>query len=269
MPALPVRSPAVAGSFYPDDPAALRGTLDQFLALVPEVGDPRPVRAVIAPHAGYIYSGPIAAFSFKPLAPPAGPARVFLLGPAHFLPVPGVALGGFGAFATPLGEVPVDGETVAAMLAEQPGLYVRYPGAHEPEHALEVELPFLQHRLGALRIVPMLFGEVDVAAVAADLDARLQPEDLVVVSSDLSHYHDYATARALDAGFLTAVLTGDFAEAARGEACGRAAVLALMHLAARRGWEPRLRDARSSGDTGGDRRRVVGYASVVYHSPPA
>jgi AmmeMemoRadiSam system protein B len=269
MPSHNVRPAAVAGTFYPGNAAVLRHMLDEYLAAAaPPAAGAGPVRAVIAPHAGYVYSGPIAAFSFKALPPAAGLRRVFLLGPAHYVPVPGVALGGFDAFATPLGSVPVDVATVQAMLDERPGLYVRHNAAHTPEHSLEVELPFLQRTVGAVTIVPMLFGTLNeraIAAVAQDLAARLAPGDLVVVSSDLSHYYDYETARSLDRRFLQAVMAGDEGEAARGEACGIMAVLALMQLARQLGWTPELRDARSSGDTAGDRGRVVGYASVVYH----
>lgn len=267
MTAVATRPAAVAGAFYPGEPPTLRRMIADFISAAQPGGEPPPgpVRAVIAPHAGYIYSGPIAAYSFDALRAAAAPQRVFLMGPAHYVAVPGVALGDYAAFATPLGAVPVDTATVAAMLAEQPALYMRALAAHGPEHSLEVELPFLQTVCPGVRIVPMLFGRADPEAVARDLAARLQPDDLVVVSSDLSHYHSYESARKLDGDFLKAVLRDDPAAAADGEACGVLPILTLMHMARARGWQPVLRDARNSGDTAGDRWRVVGYASVVYY----
>jgi hypothetical protein len=268
-----VREPAVSGSFYPAEPVSLRWFINEFLvqAITPTgilATEPGPLRGLIAPHAGYKYSGPIAAYAFKALRASRGTRRVFLLGPAHFVPIPGVALSSFAGFATPLGVVAVDVAIVQAMLAEQPRLYLEGNVAHVPEHSLEVELPFLQRCLPDVPIVPMLFGEVDVAAVARDLAQRLTAEDLLLVSSDLSHYHDYDTARTLDGRFLQDVLAGDLAAAARGEACGKAPILTLMHVAQQLGWTAALRDARNSGDTAGDRRRVVGYASVTYHAAP-
>jgi AmmeMemoRadiSam system protein B len=222
------------------------------------------VRAVIAPHAGTIYSGPTAGYAFKALQRLSDRTwTVFLLGPAHRVPVDGVALGNYSAFRTPLGDAPIAVDRIADML-ERPSLYTRAPGAHAPEHCLEVEVPFLQAALSDFQLVPMLFGRVSPWEVAADLVDRVGEDDLIVVSSDLSHFYPYDAARRLDQGFLDALLEGDEGDVLGGEACGRAPVATLMEVAERRAWHPHLLDYRTSGDTAGDRSRVVGYASVAY-----
>jgi AmmeMemoRadiSam system protein B len=264
MSELSVRQPAVAGQFYPARPDRLRREIEGYInqASLPEgLGA---IEAVIAPHAGTIYSGPTAGYAFKALQRLSGSTwTVFLMGPAHRLPVDGVALGNYSAFRTPLGDVPIAVSRVAEMLARS-SLYTRAPGAHVSEHCLEVEVPFLQVVLSSFRLVPMLFGRVDSRAVAADLVDHLQEDDLVVVSSDLSHFYSYDAAQRLDEGFLDALLKGDERGVLAGEACGRAPVATLMEVAERKAWHPHLLDYRTSGDTAGDRSRVVGYASVAY-----
>jgi len=259
-----VRRPAVAGQFYPDDPAVLRRAVRQYLDEARLPADLGPVRAVIAPHAGYIYSGPIAGFAFKALEGlPRKRWTVFLLGPSHRAYFSGVALGGYAAFRTPLGDVPVAQERVAELVARSPH-YIRAPEAHRAEHCLEVELPFLQVVLPEFQLVPMLFGEVAPQAVGADLAEILGEDDLVVVSTDLSHYLPYSEAGRLDRALLEALLAGDQRAVGSGEACGRAPVVACMELARRLGWKSVLLDYRSSGDTAGDKWQVVGYAAVAY-----
>jgi len=268
---LPVRRPAVSGQFYPGDSQALRRAVRRYLdeAALPE--DLGPVRAVIAPHAGYDYSGPTAGFAFKALSTAETPAAssqgngptVFLLGPSHRSYFRGVALGEYSAFHTPLGDVPVAADRVADMLTRSP-LYVRSPEAHAPEHCLEVELPFLQMTLPDFQLVPMLFGEVDPRDVAAELVTHIQEDDLIVVSNDLSHFHSYQQAQRLDHTLLDALMAGDELGVLQGEACGRAPIVTLMGIASRKKWKPHLLDYRTSGDTTGDKWRVVGYASVAY-----
>ena len=264
MSELSVRPPAVAGQFYPANPDRLRVEIGRYIdqaALPAGLGT---VRAVIAPHAGTVYSGPTAGYAFKALKHVAdGAGTVFLLGPAHRVAVDGVALGSYRAFRTPLGDVAVDVGRVSDML-EHPALYSRSPGAHDFEHCLEVEVPFLQMVLSDFRLVPMLFGRVDPKQVALDLVDRVGQRDLLVVSSDLSHFYPYEAARRLDQGFLNALLEGDERNVEAGEACGRAPVATLMKMAERLGWDPHLLDYRTSVDTAGDRSRVVGYASVAY-----
>ncbi len=261
-----IRPPAVAGTFYPADPNALQTMISAYLAQarIPELG---PVRAIIAPHAGYIYSGPVAAHAFKALSQlPARPRNIYLMGPAHYVYVPGIAVATFHGFSTPLGTVSVANEIVDVLLAHGHP-FVPFNEAHIPEHSLEVELPFLQTVLGnAFRIVPMLFGDVDPFTALPVLTDLIQadPNAIIVVSSDLSHYHDYRTARELDLAFLDAVLAGDLERARHGEACGLLPILTLMGLARRLGWTPHLLDYRNSGDTAGDKSRVVGYAAIAY-----
>ena len=207
----------------------------------------------------------------RPCAPSASPApTVYLLGPAHFVPVTGVAVADFRAFMTPLGEIPVAVDIGAALVDANPLFEIRND-AHAPEHSLEVELPFLQTIWGeGLRVVCLLFGRVDptpVGEVLAEFVGR-DPESVVVVSSDLSHYHPYERARQLDTAFLQAVVAGDRKEVARGEACGQGPILALMRMAELLNWQPHLLDYRNSGDTAGDRRQVVGYGAVAYTQSP-
>jgi AmmeMemoRadiSam system protein B len=266
MSELAVRQPAVAGQFYPANPNRLRREIERYInqaSLPEELGT---VTAVIAPHAGTIYSGPTAGYAFKALQRLTDRAwTVFLLGPAHRVAVDRVALGNYSAFRTPLGDVPVAVERAADML-ERSLLYTRSPGAHVAEHCLEVEIPFLQVALSDFQLVPMLFGRVAPREVATDLVDHAEGDDLIVVSSDLSHFYSYDAARRLDRGFLDALLEGDERDVLAGEACGRAPVATLMEVAARNAWHPHLLDYRTSGDTAGDRSRVVGYASVAYTS---
>lgn len=265
MSELPVRRPAVAGQFYPADPTVLRRTVRTYVdgaALPDDLGE---LHAVIAPHAGYVYSGPTAGYAFKALETrlPDRQWTVFLLGPAHRVPFRGVALGEYSAVRTPLGDVPVDEERVAQML-DRSSLYTRAPMAHAPEHCLEVEVPFLQVTLADFRLVPMLFGDVDPRAVADDLAAHIGEDDLIVVSNDMSHFYTYDEAHKLDNATLEALLAGEEMKVMAGEACGRAPMVALMGIARHKGWQPRLLDYRTSGDTAGDKWQVVGYAAVAY-----
>jgi MEMO1 family protein len=270
-----IRQPAVAGRFYPANGATLAGEVKHLL----DSSSPRTlgrVRALVAPHAGYACSGEVAAAAYRTLAASMpqvqqgteselGPT-VYLLGPAHWKAVHGVGLSGAAIFATPLGPVPVATDRLQ-QLAALGGQYHGDDAAHAPEHCLEVHLPFLQTVLAAPRIVPMLFDDGAVPEqVAGDLCALLEdsPADLVVVSTDLSHYHPYQEAIILDHGFLKALATRDMAAANAGEACGLLPVLCLMHVAQHFGWRPHLLAYANSGDTCGSRREVVGYGAVAY-----
>jgi len=256
-----IRPPAVAGQFYTANVVALRQQLTAYLAAVTPSALP-PVRAVIAPHAGYDYSGPVAAFVYRLLSAQPPPQRVYLLGPAHRVWFSGVALADYGAFNTPLGDVPVD-QAQNQVLARAGFTLLNSP--HGLEHCLEVQLPFLQMIYPTLPlIVPLLFGESDPARMGELLANHLTATDLIIVSSDLSHYHTNEQAHTLDKQFVAAVLHGDMGSVAHGEACGQAPVLALMTIAAQRGWQPHLLDYRTSGDISGERRQVVGYAAIAY-----
>lgn len=263
-----IRLPAVAGLFYPASAAALDSTLRQLLDAAPDRTLPN-LRALIVPHAGYRYSGPVAAVAFKLLhTTPASYGTVLLLGPAHRVWVNGVAVGGFDAMETPLGIVPVDRRATAWLLSRgQP--FLRHYAAHQPEHCLEVELPFLQCTVPGVHVVPLLFGDTEPALVAGHLLdlLRSRTDDLVIVSSDLSHYHPYDEAVRRDRSLLQALLAGDRSAVARGQACGLLPILTLMTLAHELGWQPHLLDYRNSGDTGGGRDAVVGYAAVAFTAP--
>lgn len=264
-----VRRPAVAGMFYPGEARRLAADVRRYLdeAEPPAAGLPRP-KAVIAPHAGYPYSGPIAGSAFRALAPAAKTIRrVVLLGPSHRVPLRGLATPGADAFETPLGEVPVDPGLVAAA-EEVPGV-APSPRAHAPEHSLEVELPFLQELLrespGAT-LLPLVVGDAGPGEVAAVLDAVWGgDETVIVVSSDLSHYLPYDEARRRDRATADKVLALD-ATLGPYDACGAAPANGLLAAAQAHGLEASLLDLRSSGDTAGDPTAVVGYGAFAFRA---
>ncbi|MFN3564543.1 MAG: AmmeMemoRadiSam system protein B, partial [Burkholderiaceae bacterium] len=259
-----IRPAAVAGMFYPAHTDALRDEVRALLAGARTPQPPRVPKALIAPHAGYVYSGPIAASAYATLAKARDLIRrVVLLGPAHRVAVQGLALPGADRFATPLGEVEVDRAAIAA-LRELPQV-VESAAAHALEHSLEVQLPFLQATLGEFRLVPVAVGDATPGEVAQALERVWGGgETLIVVSSDLSHYLPYAAAREVDARTVSAILALDPGLDHR-QACGATPINGLLQVARRRGLRPELLDARNSGDTAGDRRRVVGYAALAFH----
>lgn len=260
-----IRPPAVAGLFYPAD----RGELSQTLAaLLDAAAEPaaRPPKAIIAPHAGYVYSGAVAAGAYAQLKPLRGRIRrVVLLGPAHRVALHGLAVPQARAFRTPLGDVRIDADALAA-LRDLPQVVVS-DRAHADEHALEVHLPFLQTVLGEFELLPLVVGDATPEEVAQVIERLWGGEEtLVVVSSDLSHYHRYAEAQRLDretAGAIAGLHTDLDPE----QACGAYPVNGLNLVAQRRGLQPVLLDLRNSGDTAGDRSHVVGYAAFAYHEP--
>lgn len=264
-----VRRAAHAGRFYPAQPAQLRAELEALLGAVPAVRDPAP-KALIAPHAGYMYSGPIAASAYARLLPArANLHRVVLIGPSHFAAFPGIAASGRDAFATPLGLVPLDREATARATA-LPGVIID-DAPHEPEHCLEVHLPFLQIVLDQFQVIPLLVGEATEAEVERVLDALWGgPETCILVSSDLSHYHDYLTAQELDRNTVRAIeaLRSDTLDGS--DACGFEGIRGLLAVARRRNLECHAVDVRNSGDTSGSRARVVGYGAFVFSArrPP-
>jgi AmmeMemoRadiSam system protein B len=262
-----IRPPAVAGQFYPAASGRLRSAVADLLAAVPWAASPVP-EALIAPHAGYIYSGEVAAAAFATLRDAGGTSRVVVIGPAHYVPVAGVAVPTVDAFETPLGRLPVDRQALAA-IADLP-FVTPSDDAHAPEHALEVELPFLQAVLGSFTIVPLLVGDADPHQVA-EVIRRLWggAATVVVVSSDLSHYHDDRTARRLDAATAAAIERGDWARLGPNDACGFLPIAGLLLEAGRRGLKARRLCLRNSGDAAGDRARVVGYGAWTFEAEPA
>jgi AmmeMemoRadiSam system protein B len=258
-----VRPAAVAGTFYPGRADALEVAVDQHLAATPVAEPPRRPKALVVPHAGYIYSGPIAASAYAIVAS-VSPAyeRVVLLGPAHYVPLSGLAVSSADAFATPLGLVRVDDELRRIALA-QPNVVVD-DHAHAPEHSLEVQLPFIQRVLGDVPVLPIVVGRSVPDDVAAVLDALWGgPESLVLVSTDLSHYLDYASAQVKDRRTADAVLARAPDAIANDDACGSYSLRGLLVAARSHGLAVELLDLRSSGDTAGDRARVVGYGAFA------
>jgi hypothetical protein len=254
-----IRPPAVAGMFYPGGARELRATVQRFLEGAEARQGPAP-KALIVPHAGYVYSGPVAASAYALLAPHRGRYnRVILLGPSHRVPIPGLALSGASAFRTPLGDVSLDEESVTGLDLPEIGIS---GDAHRFEHSLEVQLPFLQSVLDEFTLVPLVVGDAAPETVAAVLH-RLWggPETLVVISSDLSHYLPHEEARRRDGRTCEAIERLDGEGIGYDDACGAMPVRGLLLEAKRRGMEVTTLDLRNSGDTAGSRDRVVGYGA--------
>jgi len=262
---LSTRDPAVAGMFYPGDRSELARNVAEMLGTAASVAPGRPVpKAIIAPHAGYVYSGPIAASVYALLSPARQPIkRVVLLGPTHRVAVRGLALPGVAAFATPLGVVPIDNDAVAALSAlPQIGTSAQ---AHALEHSLEVHIPFLQSVLERFTLLPLAVGHASAEAVADVIDLLWGGrETLIVISSDLSHYLPYGDAQAVDRATAKAIV-GLATDISHEQACGATPVTGLACLARRRGLRPELIDLRNSGDTAGDKQRVVGYGAFAFY----
>jgi AmmeMemoRadiSam system protein B len=256
------RTPAVAGLFYPADAQELRATVRGLLAAA--AATPPTPKAIIAPHAGYVYSGPIAASVYARLIPARDRIRrVVLLGPAHRVAFEGLAVSAAAAFTTPLGDIPVDTVAVERLLA-LPQVRV-LDQAHRGEHSLEVQLPFLQEVLVDFTLVPLVVGDATPEEVSEVIEALWGgDETLVVISSDLSHYHDYATARRLDAATSRAIESLRPQDIGYEDACGRIPVNGLLLSARGHGLRAQLLDLRNSGDTAGTRDRVVGYGAYAF-----
>lgn len=257
-----VRPPAVADLFYPGDRQELTRQVERFLAVPPPPTNPAP-KASIVPHAGYVYSGLTAAHAYKALsARTEPPKRIVVIGPCHRIAISGIALPPMSAFATPLGQIELDRNALAELSA-LPGVCFR-EAAHAQEHSLEVQLPFLQVLFGNdFRLVPLVVGEAEPELIAQVLDTVWGgDETCVIVSSDLSHYHNYKTAQALDSGTVARILALLRIEGE--DACGAVPINGLLALARRKGLKARLLDLRNSGDTAGDKNRVVGYAAFAF-----
>ena len=235
--------------------------LDGMLAAVPDADDTP--KAIIVPHAGYVYSGPVAASAYARLKKARSRIqRVVLLGPVHRVPVRGLAASSADSFLTPLGSVPLDRDLIARLL-ELPQVENR-DDAHAGEHSLEVHLPFLQEVIDHFTLVPLAVGDARCEEVEEVLDlAWGGPETLIVVSSDLSHYHDYETAHAMDQATSMAIESLSPESIGHDQACGRIPICGLLRAARKRGMEARTIDLRNSGDTAGPRDQVVGYGAYV------
>jgi hypothetical protein len=284
--ALKVREPAVAGLFYPKDPAELSRAIDACLAAAKVESPGGDLRALISPHAGYPYSGPVAAYAFRLLVERSFDT-VIVLGPSHYAELRAASVTNTDLFRTPLGDVPVSEKArrLARLppFALDPPCLVQRPDwwrqASRPapaedtadtwEHSVEVEIPFLQKTLKHFQVVPVVMGEVDPERAAQALMQVVDNQTLIVASSDLSHYYSYATARDLDRHTVEAICRLDPDAIGDTDACGHTPIRTLLYVAKQRGWQARLLDARNSGDTAGDKSRVVGYAAIAFYAPAA
>lgn len=258
-----IRRAAVAGSFYPGNAAELRGMIDDMLAASHSQGDAPKV--IIAPHAGYIYSGPVAASVYKLLQPVHDKIRrVILLGPSHRVPLTGMATTSADYYATPLGEVRIDREAIDHI--QSLTAVIEADLAHAQEHSLEVHVPFLQSVLDEFTLVPLVVGESDPRDVADVLQTLWGGEEtLIVISSDLSHYHDYASAQRMDRATSDAIVELRGNDIGYEDACGRNPVCGALEIARQRGMHVETVDLRNSGDTAGPRDSVVGYGAYAMY----
>ncbi len=256
-----IRQPAVAGSFYPDSPKVLSTMLSAYLEqAMPSAKAPK---AIIVPHAGYVYSGACAAQAYARLSSQhALIKRVVLLGPSHHVGFTGLALSSADAFNTPLGDIPLDKKSIVSLLHFP---FVEYlDQAHTLEHSLEVQLPFLQMTLDDFSLVPIVVGDCPAEQIEQVLELFYgQPNSLIVISSDLSHFHDYATAQRLDQATSEKIENLDYRHLDYDSACGRVPVSGLLALAKNKSLQIKTIDLRNSGDTAGDKSRVVGYGAYV------
>jgi len=278
-----VREAAVAGMFYPKEQKELAETIDRHLAGV-EAEPIADLRALICPHAGYRYSGPTAAFAYKQLLG-RGIDTAIVLAPTHYADFPGASIADAGAYRTPLGLIglsPLAGELAKVKpFVRGPKCRVQRPGwwrlspkkappagedtPHTWEHSLEVQLPFLQKVLKDFTLVPVVLGRVAPADVAKALSGRLNKKTILIASSDLSHFRRYESAIRLDRRCIDAIRNLDTKAITPEHACGHRPILTLMHLAKLKGWKVRLLDYRNSGDTAGEKSRVVGYAAIAFY----
>jgi AmmeMemoRadiSam system protein B/AmmeMemoRadiSam system protein A len=266
--AVEVRQPAWAGAFYPADPLELAADIDNYgrqnVPLSTAIPDPARLRAIVMPHAGYPYSGSTAAHAGMVLKPGLF-GKVVLLGPDHRVGFKNGSVSLADYYQTPLGKIPIHHD--ARVLLESPQIFRNVPASDREEHSLEVVLPFLQHYLVDFALVPVVLGEADPVALAGALAPIIDRKTLLVVSSDLSHYLPYDEAVAKDHRTIDQILRGDNIAlvGADNSACGKIGLLVLMELAKKRHWQPVLLHYANSGDTAGDRSRVVGYATLAFY----
>jgi AmmeMemoRadiSam system protein B len=255
------RQPAVAGTFYPANPYQLHNIIEQFLTAAEAPA--KVPKAIIVPHAGYVYSGPIAATAYARLRQAHQLiTRVVLIGPSHHVGFKGLAVSRAFEFITPLGSIPVDQSAIQAILQLPFVEYIEQ--AHAYEHSLEVQLPFLQEVLNNFSIVPIVAGDASPDQVCTVLEMLWGgPETLILISSDLSHYHDYATAKQLDKATSQAIEGLHYEDLEAECACGRVGVRGLLKLARDKSLAIKTIDLRNSGDTSGDKQKVVGYGAYV------
>jgi AmmeMemoRadiSam system protein B len=255
-----IRPPAVAFSFYPGDPGELAKMIEGFLRDAKETKIDGRLRGLVVPHAGYVYSGPVAGYGYKLLAKCKGKIdKVIILGPSHYAGFYGACESGHEFWQTPLGKV----KTFTTLNSS----IGTYPEAHEPEHCIEVQVPFIQMVLGnEVKIRPILCGQIDPAKLAKELVGEIDEQTLVIASSDLSHYKFYDEAKKIDAKANESIPKLDIEKfEAVGDACGKMPILVLMNIAKEKKWKGKFLDYRNSGDTYGPKSRVVGYGCYAFY----
>ncbi|MCK5385741.1 MAG: AmmeMemoRadiSam system protein B [Gammaproteobacteria bacterium] len=259
-----IRQPAVAGMFYPADKQSLKADIHQYLEQVTNEQKIIP-KAIVVPHAGYIYSGPIAASVYKQIIPLKDIInRVILLGPSHRVAFTGLAVPESDVFNTPLGNIPIDQKSIQ-LLSGLPQVIVS-DQAHRQEHSLEVQLPFLQEILGEFSLIPLVVGDADRFEVAEVINRLWGDEHtLIVISTDLSHFHEYNEAKQLDRATSDAIVNLKPDLIGYDDACGRNGLKGMMTVAEEKNLSVDILDLRNSGDTAGDKNRVVGYGAYVFH----
>ena len=258
-----IRDSAVAGAFYPDDREELKMVVKNFLdsAKLYKIFD---LRAIVSPHAGYIYSGPIAAYSFKQLYNLDLNKKwtVFLVGPSHYAYFSGASVGIFDIYRTPLG--PVNVSPIAKKLLNEEGFHFVLD-AHIEEHCLEVQLPFLQYVIPRFEIVPIIASEISHEYLADVIENYFTENSILVISSDLSHYYPYEAAYKIDSHCNKAIENLDINELDKCEACGKTGIAAAIYLARKNKWKGKVLLHKTSGDTDGPKTQVVGYGSYVFY----
>jgi MEMO1 family protein len=259
-----VRTAAVAGMFYPANAAELRHDIDAYLNQA-EIS-PHSPKAIIVPHAGYMYSGPIAASAYINLRPLHNQIKkVVLLGPAHRVPFRGLAATSANYFMTPLGKIKIDRAAIER-ISHLPQV-MTLDEAHEQEHSLEVQLPFLQVLLDDFELIPLVVGDASKSEVAEVLNALWGgQETLIVISSDLSHYNSYTIAQQMDRATSVAIEKFQPEHIHYDMACGRNPVNGLLEVAKQKHLHAKTLDLRNSGDTAGDKSRVVGYGAYIFNN---
>ncbi|RKZ85020.1 MAG: AmmeMemoRadiSam system protein B [Gammaproteobacteria bacterium] len=259
-----IRSPAVAGSFYPADPETLNDMIERDLSQISLSSDTASPKVLIVPHAGYIFSGPIAASAFALLKQSHHLIkRVVIIGPSHRVGFSGVAISNADYFDIPLGRIAID-KIAQAKLLDIEGVH-KFDAAHAAEHSLEVQLPFLQYILDDFSIVPIVAGDASPKLIAEVIKTLWGgPETLFVISSDLSHYHDYQTAQLLDQITSQAILNMDVATIDSQHACGSVGIRGLLTFAQHHPMKASILDLRNSGDTAGSKDKVVGYGAYSF-----
>jgi len=253
-----IRPPAVAGRFYPNDPEELGKTVRTLLRDASGLDVQGTIRGLVSPHAGFIYSGIIAAAGYRQIAP--STRTVILIGPSHRFPL-GPSIPSVTAYQTPMGNVRL---AQLAFKLRKPPIFESVPEVHKMEHSLEVQLPFLQVMLKDFEIVPILINSGDPKALASALAPHIDNNTLIVASTDLSHYYPYERAVSMDRICTSAITNAEFSRMPLCEACGKQAVMTLMHIAEIKNWDAKLIDYKNSGDTAGGKDNVVGYASIAF-----